>query len=317
VVVNSQPTIPDMLIVLDKSGSMTFAGCDALNAAEKASFGCVNILGIPQTPAPPHDKPFDRWAPSVAAIEGLTARLQNKISFGLMLFPGVGNACSSGSLAVDPALGTANAIAKTLAGAKPDGESTPTPGTLRGARAILDTPTVQGRAATAKYVLLVTDGAPNCTARGDNDTSTSTPSTSDNESFAAVDALTAANVKTYVIGYDTAAVPEFASVLDEMARRGGTGDTAHRPVENEQSLIEELETITAAVASCTYTLDTKPEDPMYVRVTLDGKDIAFGDSGWALVNENIELRGEACTTLQNGRDHTLSIKVECDPVIVM
>jgi len=52
----TQPVIPDMLIVLDRSGSMRTGG-------------------------------VDRWGPSVAAVKSLTTTFQEQIGFGLMTFP--------------------------------------------------------------------------------------------------------------------------------------------------------------------------------------------------------------------------------------
>jgi hypothetical protein len=311
VFVRSEPTIPEMLIVLDKSGSMIWPGCDAVDILTGLLIGCPN-------PPPPYDAPFDRWAPSVAAIKGLTQQLQGKISFGLMIFPGGTADCGAGTVVVDPALNNAAQIASALDMAEADGSSTPTAGSLEVARDYLHTEINPDAIEPPKYILLVTDGAPNCTVQGQADDSITNPTVAARDSYAAIDGLTAQDVKTYVIGYDTADIPELSTVLDEMARRGDTGDTAHRPVEDEASLIAEMETITGKLTSCTYQLSEAPGDPDYVRVTLDGVDQPQGDEGWVLANDtSIELRGPACATLQDGtKDHKLSIKVECEPVIV-
>ena len=121
-----------------------------------------------------------------------------------------------------------------------------------------------------------------------------------------------------MIGFDTRSTADFAVVLDEMARRGGTGDTQHREVTDENSLLEAISAIAGEITTCTYQLDKAPPDVKKVRVTLDGKDRKNGAEGWELTGEKtIELRGAACTEIQNAeKEHTLAINVECEDVII-
>jgi hypothetical protein len=324
--VRANQVTPDMLIVLDKSGSMTFPGCDSFTPDDDAwvAFGCDN-------PQAPYDAPFDRWTPSVQSIKTITSALQTKVKFGLMIFPddpdfahqfaGIPN-CKAGFMVTKPDLNTATAIAQGLDKQQPDGDSTPTAGTLKAAHDFFGPKSTNPDSPQQiRYVLLVTDGAPNCDSDGNPALSTGNPSEMDcqTQSYAQVDALLKDDVQTYVIGYDTARIPELATVLDELAKRGGTGDTHHRPVEDGASLLQAIESITGAIASCTYKLEMAPGDPSYVRVTLDGTDIAMGDNGWQISNETtIELKGDACKKLQTAGtdDHNLKIQVECAPVVV-
>jgi hypothetical protein len=61
---------------------------------------------------------------------------------------------------------------------------------------------------TPKYVLLVTDGEPNCADDPVGDTNR------------AIDALTAQGVKTYVIGYDLASNANSAMIMNGFAQHG-------------------------------------------------------------------------------------------------
>lgn len=293
--VRATPTIPEMLIVMDKSSSMRVSG------------------------------EVDRWGPSVSAIDTITQGLEDRVRFGLMPFPqrgGVG--CRHGEVAVDPALMNHDRISELLGDERPNGGATPIAGTLLEALDYFDQPLAPDEVKASTYVLLLTDGAPSCKADGEGVPLFDPQPVKDAfyeearlDTYAAMDSLAAANIPTYVIGYDTQNVPELAMVLDEMARRGGTGDTNHRPVEDEASLLAEIESIAGQIVSCTYDLSEPPGDPTFVRVTLDGTDIPMGDQGWQLRGETtIEMAGAACDTLRDKQEHTLNIVVECAPVVI-
>jgi hypothetical protein len=309
----ADPVVPDMMIVLDRSGSMTEGG---------------------------------RWQPSVSAVRKVTAELQDRIRFGLAMFPdpaasnptaavggiagcfsapdpqtcldmmtnGANNAvCAPGKIVVPVADGNADEIAQMLDGSEPNG-GTPTAETLQG---LVDTyagaPAGPDQKPQLKYVLLVTDGQPTCPAGMGADT---TPADID-ASNAAIDALTAKDVKTYVIGYDTTSPGNeaLATVLDGFAQRGGTGDQMHRPVEDETSLLTELQRITGEIAGCAFSLSMAPQRADFVLVRLDGQQINLNDpNGWRLNGDReVELVGSACESFKTGA-HTLKAEVQCDVV---
>lgn len=291
---HANPVTPDMLIVLDRSGSMEDEG---------------------------------RWAPSVDAVRSVTQELGDAIRFGLALFPnqdmamnggglfgGGGASCTPGDVVVPVGDATAGMIGTTLDAATSRG-GTPTAETLEAVLSSFGPVDLDPDAVVnPRYVLLVTDGQPTCPAGGGART---TPEDV-NRSNAAIDALTQADVQTYVIGYDTAG-PErvdLAAVLDGFAQRGGTGDMAHRPVEDAASLIEELRSITASAISCNLALDTAPPAPEYVQVLIDGTQVKLGDAdGWEMEGDSvIRLVGAACDTLSDGGEHLLEVSVECQIV---
>ncbi len=311
----TDPVIPEMMIVLDRSGSMTDGG---------------------------------RWDPSVAAVRGVTEKLQDKIHFGLALFPNpdaapmvgpmVDNitdcltmpnpqaciqqfnaqdtdevACAPGKIFVPVAENSAKMIGSVLDKTKPAG-GTPTSDTLQqilmtyGA----DEPSPDMKP-HPKFVLLVTDGMPTCPTGHGSDTNQADIDASN----AAVEALAANNVKTYVIGYDTSGPSNamLAATLDGFAQRGGTGDMMHRTVEDEQSLLTELSRITMAIASCSFELNSKPERADHVLVRLDGKQVNLDDgNGFALIGDRtVELRGASCSTYREG-NHLIDAQVLCEVV---
>ena len=134
---------------------------------------------------------------------------------------------------------------------------------------------------------------------------------------AAIQRLKAADIDTYVIGYDTATDAALAANLDEFAAAGGTG--AHRPVEDEASLISELESIAGQALSCSFQLDNPPGDPSYVRVLLDTQQIDLNDvNGWELVGDRtVKLVGGACDRLRSEGSHDVKVTVECEPVAIL
>jgi hypothetical protein len=283
--------VPDMLIVLDRSGSMA--------------------------------RGVDRWTPSVNAVGTLTQTFQDTVRFGLMLFPS-DDLCGSGDLLVGVDLNTAGAIENALAGEIPGG-GTPTSATLETAYEVIGAgePVVPDVVPTVKFVLLVTDGQPTCPAAGGTvdapdgvspDEHAERLAQDHERTLEAIDQLAEAGVRTYVVGYDAALDPLLVNALSEFAERGGTGD--YHPVQNEAELNAEFEKISGEVVSCTFALENEPEDPRYVQVTLDGTQLNLDDpNGWSIQGTSITVRGAACDTLQDGGDHALAVKVLCDIVI--
>jgi hypothetical protein len=319
---NASPSTPDMLIVLDRSGSMQVEG---------------------------------RWMPSANAVRSIVSRLQSRIRFGLALFPdpaatgqgtsvqvdaspcltdpdplacvgrlladaGVtvntgtsGGPCSPGKIVVQTDLNSGSAIEAALNMTVPNG-GTPTPETLQRVATDFAAPAGPDAVVRPKYVLLVTDGQPTCpTGAGSLTTQQDIDA-----SNTAIDVLASRGVRTYVIGYNTTGPGNeaVANVLDGFAQRGGTGDRQHRPVENESSLLAEFERIAAAAVSCTFVLDKAPPRADYVLVKVDGRQVNLNDpNGWALINERtVELRGKTCEQLQGDGDHSIDAEVRCEVV---
>jgi hypothetical protein len=291
---------PEMMIVLDRSTSMGQAG---------------------------------RWRSSVSAVRNLTEQLDDVVRFGLTLFPSAfesstgssrwlnclaspkrqtcmgsmpgtddssGIRCSPGEITVPVAEKNADAIAAVLNKIRPYG-GTPTASTLRGlVDSYADAAADPDAEVQAKYLLLVTDGAPTCPAGQGLETTQADVDATD----AAIDALRERNVHSYVIGYGTTG-PEnemLERALDGLAARGGTGDERHRPVEDETGLVNELMSITSSITSCDFKLDHAPSRADFVLVRLDGQMLTIDDpNGWRLVGDRtIQLVGTSCERFRNG-----------------
>lgn len=281
----TREVVPDMLIVLDRSASM-------------------------QTRE-------DRWTPAVAAIKSLTSTFELGVSFGLMLFPAVGDdACAIGSVRVSMATGNASNIARELAGTAPGG-ATPTGESLQAAlRSFQQAASASPESRQPRYVLLVTDGEPSCpTAEGS--TTRSEDMEADKElTLQAIDALRAEQIETFVLGYDGSLDTRFARALTEFAQHGGTD--SYYIVSDEESLGTALESIADAVISCGFELESDPPDPQLVHVTLNGVTLRLDDrNGFSLSGRTVTIRGEACSKLQAGKDQQVEITLECAPVVYL
>jgi hypothetical protein len=295
--IDSGRVVPDVLIVLDRSTSML-------------GFG------------------VDRWTPSVAAIKAITRELDQVIRFGLMAFPGRGTAtgggldallgggmsCAAGSLEVPLGIGMAGAIGASLDALQLI-QSTPTAATLEAAHMVLGTGTsaLDGTTA-AKIVVLVTDGAPNCS--DDPLAFLANDAAAVADSVNAIAAMQRDGIKTFVVGYDTQSDPTLKTALDQMAQAGGTGDKEHRPIENEAGLVMQLHSIIGAALSCQFTLAKAPTDPNYVSVTIDASKLSLdAPDGFVLSDDRmvLTLQGAACTQVQNESErHLVTVRVECE-----
>jgi hypothetical protein len=313
-------TVPDFMIVLDRSASMkttidAAVKCNDTTMMTKPA-ACQNIdCTNPQwmmTTACGGTMPagVDRWTPAVAALKSLTAMFQTKVSFGLTIFPGEGmgrgSECTTGTQRVPVGLNTATAIATALDASGPGGY-TPTSSTLQEVlKQVQAKKTSPDAEVPPQYVLLVTDGSPNCVgANALNDQQ------AHQATIQAIDALAKVGVKTYVIGYDASVDPTLAKQLTEYAQHGGTNNFF--AVQDGPSLVSKFTEITSVAAECTYTLDKKPDDKRYVRVELDKETLTVDSAdGWSLDDKTVTISGAACTKLRDGsKTHTLAVTVEC------
>jgi Mg-chelatase subunit ChlD len=266
----------------------------------------------------------DRWQNTKAALVDVANTLDNRFRLGLYFFPklkaSASNSCELEKLPagqyvnVAPALGNGTKIKTALDqldGSPPYG-GTPTAEALPIVRDYLKSHSTSP-AGTPKYVILSTDGSPNCTPpTGDGD-STNDP-VSQAATSTAIKGLRDDGVISYVIGY--AIDSNLQSVMNGWAATGG-GSAKYINVTNQQSLSAALVSIANAIVSCEYQLDTTPSNPSYVRVQIDGQAVKFGDqNGWTMTGDRLILQGTACSLLRDGQQHDLNVQVECEPVII-
>jgi hypothetical protein len=235
--------LPILFIVQDKSGSMA---------------GVPDPYGDPSAPS--------KWSSASAAVPSLVTQFQDRFRFGLMMFPGASTTfnCSTGVLKTSvPSTPSQVQSAYNNAAA---GGGTPTAVSLDAARAYLDSISTSA----PKFVLLITDGLPNCNLANDPATcDTTTPgclNTSlcsgssccglgakdcldDYDTEGAAAALAADGITVFVVGFgaDVAGANNQA-VLDAIASAGGSGQSYI--VQDQASLASTLNSIAASTATC-------------------------------------------------------------------
>ncbi|HEX6245600.1 MAG TPA: vWA domain-containing protein [Polyangiales bacterium] len=297
-IIDAYGTVPDMLIVLDRSDSMML---------------------------------FNRWQPSKQAVKQITTEFEGLLAFGLSYFPGESAGvvdpvaallggpapmCAGGEkLDVPMMLRNAGAIGQSL-DRTPTRGLTPTGAALRAALGVLGDRTLQlDTAVKPGYVLLVTDGDPSCDPA--LALSGAIDPAQQEEARVAVKALKDKGIPTYVIGYQIDATRQ--AIMNEMATLGGT--MKYHPAESGEQIIAAFRQITKDVIKCTF--DLRPSqgqqmiDPRFVRVQIDGKSVPLnGEHGWVIQGNTITLQGGACSTLKDGRGHTLNAQVECTEVVL-
>jgi hypothetical protein len=211
--------LPVLYIVQDKSGSM--AGTPTGGTASAAN--------------------PSKWSIASQVVPQMAAQFANRFRYGVMMYPGASTnfSCTTG-VAVQAVPSTSSQVASAYAAYGPGG-GTPTAASLQQARAALT-----AFATTApRYVLLITDGLPNCNLALNPATCATTtpgcPNTSTcvgtsccglgakdcldtTSTAAAAGALFAQGVKVYVVGFDQSLTSgNNKAVLDAIASAGGTG----------------------------------------------------------------------------------------------
>ena len=210
----------------------------------------------------------------------------------------------SDSSIILPALGNAEAVVDTydaiveerMVGGTPTYEAMEKAGEI-----LLDGDPGDGSSA---YVILVTDGEPNCS-------SPSGDLIADVQD--AISTLAGAGIDTYVVGYHYD-----GEALDDWAAAGNT--TSYYDADDTTELDRAISGILTELVPCEYDLSAPVDDPRYVRVTIDGVDRAYDNEqdGWTLGADGraVVLTGDACSDLRASGTHTIDVIVECDIVVI-
>lgn len=233
--------LPVLFIVQDKSGSMNFAPD-----------------GTTATTANP-----SKWSIARQVVPSLASNFNNRFRFGAAMYPQSTTTfnCTTGTV-VTPISDTTTGITSAYNTAVPGG-GTPTAASLLAVRTHL---LAQGLT-TPAYVLLITDGLPNCNTTLDaNSCSPTTPGCGptpaasacalgskdclDNAAtVSAAQQLFASNIKVFVVGFDSALTAgNNKAVLDAIAAAGGTGSAY--VASSQAQLTSTLNGIAASTATC-------------------------------------------------------------------
>ena len=261
-----------------------------------------------------------RWDPMKAAMIRLVEQYDSGLALGAVPFPTTlldgttsdADCTVNEQYLIPPALGSGEQIINliyTIESADLIG-GTPTYDGLMKARSMLvDHDPNDG---SERYIILVTDGLPNCY---DNNGAGSAEPQDIDRVTETIEAIRSEDITVFVVGYDMGAMA--LDTLNQWAALGGT-QSAYA-ADDTTSLLEQMSAISGGLISCSYTLEQPVADPKFVRVRIDGESIPFAESnGWSLSEDDttISLEGTSCDLLQDGGIHTIDVAVECTIVVI-
>ncbi|HZO15619.1 MAG TPA: vWA domain-containing protein [Polyangiaceae bacterium] len=186
------------------------------------------------------------------------------------------------------------------------------------------------------FVLLLTDGGPNCNAGAvcgiaecmPNMEGLCTPSenccVADHPDWgplhcldrpatvAAVQAIADAGIPVYVIGIPGSEV--YGTVLDQMAVAGGVAPTGqYLRVDDLHELGQVFAQIAADAIRCEISLSDPPADKGFTNVYFDCESVPYDEvDGWTWVGDDVvELHGAACAALKSGQVAQVKVASGC------
>ena len=297
-----RPVVPTVLLLVDRSGTMT----DPFGEGD----------GAPS-----------RWDALYATLmdptDGLVPGLDDQVRFGLAAYTAsdidndgvLEGPCPAMDL-VPPALDSYDDIQGVYGGLAPLDE-TPTGPAVEAAVAAL----AAVDADEPRIIVLATDGEPD-TCELPNPNGTSQARTA---ALLAVQAAFGAGVRTYVISVGGEAVgdAEAEAHMQELARAGvglpadaEEGATLHVALDTA-ALVAAFDEIVTGVRSCTFMLDGEVADGYAETgtVTLDGAELAYGEDWRLLDGSTLELLGEACEAVLAGGEHEVRAVFTCEAIV--
>lgn len=343
-------------VVLGDGGSGTAPTCGT------SPFGAsqveVNLLLVidksGSTLETPSGFDTDKWSAIKSSVSAALAAVQDEMSFGLELYPTSGCSLPEGSdidVAVQPGATAVPAIQDALDAVTPSG-GTPTAKALERARLYF----TEGAGSTLtgdRYVLLATDGGPNCNSTLSCGAETCTvnldgqcPSAvtnccdesmsgagaqegclDDRQTRTEIEALAAAGIDTFVVGIP--GTEDYATSLDAFAQAGGQENPAAPPsyfaVDNAGTgatgLTSVLSSITSAlVTSCRLQLHADPPEPEKLNVEVEGELVPQpGPDGWELDESTdpptVELKGATCRRIEEQGVESVTVLFGCPTVV--
>lgn len=254
------PEVGEIVIIADRSGSMEIRVPDGAT----------------------------RWGALRSAVNIVLPRIEDAFDIGLTLFPAVGPCGTpAGGITLPPGRGNARLIPDIMTRIGPDG-NTPTRAAIDGVRGYF----ASSPSSTRRFVLLATDGEPNCGGPV-------------GEVAASITALRGTGIDTFVLG-----IPGPRESLNQMARAGGrarSGSTAFYEATTTAQLSLAIRAITAATNTCEYPVPSSLlpiGDLSRFRVLFNGSAVAAdATNGWSFTDASrsrLRLNGSSCETLRSG-----------------
>jgi von Willebrand factor type A domain len=295
-----ESTPPDLLVVLDRSGSMLEQ---------------PNGQQCPGTTPTPACVQSQKWTQVTSAINQVVSQTESTIRWGLKVFPDTGacGAAAEPKVAIGDKSAAAINMAMTEAVPPPSGAATPTAVAVSSAAAYLTA--LPDR--NPKYILLATDGLPNCAGVVPDQSKADELS-----SVAAVMDSAGKGIPVFVVGIATNTGAN--KTLTDMANAGGrpqmaAGMPAYYLVTNSDQLVATLKTIQRKIASCEFKLEKVPAMAENVVVKAGSTVIPKDASGWDYGDASmtsIVLKGSYCDQVMAGTITNIEAVFPCVPISV-
>lgn len=300
------PSPPDVLIVQDKSGSMDNDDSD-MGCNGSRTGNCGNN---------------SKWAQLTTALSSVITATDSIVNWGLKYFSDDGNCNASKAPVVPVAPRSGAAVVQSIQGNRPGGYTPTRDGITYGAQylgTLTDT--------NPKFLLLATDGLPNCPAgcaanpNGSMCTTTDNPS-EDMMAEQAVMMAASMGYQTFVIGIGNVAAAQ--NTLNQLAIAGGQpqtgGSTSYYAATDEASLEAALTAIVGKVASCLIALPADAIGQTNVAVSVNdssGKATKVpqdNGNGWSYTNNGaaIQLNGSYCDDVKSGTYTNVQFLYSCN-----
>jgi hypothetical protein len=262
---------PNVMLVLDRSGSM------GQTIASNSS--------------------TSKWDDLKSAVTSLVTGYDSQMRLGASLFSADGD-CAPGNIDVSLAPAAGQTVLGKLANYSPKG-NTPTATTLDNviAKGMLNDAT------RGNYVVLATDGLPNC-----NDTDVTSRITKLYNSTP--------SVKTYVIGIGAATNTD-PTLLNQWADAGHTartGSVHYYQTNSPADLKAAFDAIVGGIVSCDFKMMQAAPDPTLITVTENGMLLSPSPSNgytYDATTNTVTLTGAACDMLRTDASTKVSVQYGC------
>lgn len=345
-------------------------GCESFNGLDRcgvtsveATFSAANVLLVIDKSSSMDDQPqgfeLKKWDALKAALEPALTAVQEEMSFGLILYPfgakseipldcyegccEVPTGAAAIQVGIEPAASSASKIMAALDATAPGG-GTPTAAALDAA---LDYFTFgEGKGAKGdKFVLLATDGGPNCgpsdatctadrctpnldglcpAAEGNCCAGEGSYCLDDATVVQKIRALADAGVPTFVVGIP--GTESYADYLNAFATAGGVPNPSQGPAYYAVSASGGVDALTQTfvditthlVRSCQVDLGAQAPDKRLINVAVDCDIVPFADgAGWSVDNDapsTLELAGDTCQRIEHEGARRIDVVYGCPTV---
>ena len=290
--------------------------------------------------------PPSRWNVLRDALAATLPAIDSTLSLGALFFPQVTDgsdimqSCTTlTTIDVRPARNNANTILNLFNTTQPGG-GTPT---AQAFGVVSNYFASQPASRDPRYIVLATDGGPNCNLTLDPNTCICTSRDTNNlpncsnpdptqdlpfnclddvNTIAAMTSIVATGIPIFVIGIDDPNRPDLTAVLNHMAQVGGrpnmSGSTSYYSVRQQTDLTSAFQSIERTIAQCTFVTERRPASFDTIHLLLTGQELSRDPShmnGWDVTdsaNDEITLFGATCDRVAHDPAPMLTVRLGCD-----